>query len=196
MKPKKGRMVSVYFKKYAPKNGFYVEIGAYDGVSKNSTKILEANGWDGACIEAHPERFKKLEQNRNCRCINGAVWNNTGIVDFALMPEKKRGWDGIVKTLADRAKHYLLYAEIIEIKSYTWKDLNLPLNINYLQIDVEGAELEILKHIDFKKYNIDYICLEDNEYFHSKDTTYRDFMTSVGYTLIEELGVDTLYKKI
>jgi len=195
MKPKKGRMVSVYYNKYAPTFGYYVEIGAYDGVSKNSTKILEAQGWNGICVEAHPERFLKLEKNRTCKCVNGAIWNSTGLVDFALMPEKKRGWDGIVDALADRARNYLPQADIVKINSYTWNDINLPLHINYLQIDVEGAELEILKNIDFEKYNIDYICLEDNEYFHSKDTTYRDFMNISEYELVEELGVDTLYRK-
>jgi len=195
MKPKKGRMVSVYFEKYAPKYGFYVEIGAYDGVSKNSTQILEEHGWNGVCIEAHPERFKKLEKNRNCRCVNAAIWSKTGTVDFAIMPEKKRGWDGILETLADRARLHLSEAQISTIKSYKWEDLRTPNYIDYLQIDVEGAELEILKHIDFNQYNITYICLEDNEYYHSKDTTYRKFMSSINYELIEELGVDTLYQK-
>lgn len=196
MKPKKGRLVSIYFEKYAPTTGFYVEIGAYDGVSKNSTKILEANNWNGVCIEAHPERFKLLQKNRNCRCINCAVWNTSGTVEFAIMPIKKRGWDGIVDTLNDRAKAYLPAANIVTIDSYTWDDLKLPNTIDYLQIDVEGAELEILKTIDFTKYNIKYICLEDNEYHHSKDTSYRDYMRSMNYELIEELSVDILYRKI
>lgn len=198
MKPKKGRMVSVYFEKYAPKNGFYIEIGAYDGVSKNSTKILEAHGWNGVCVEAHPERFKKLEQNRNCRCVNCAIWCKTGTVDFAIMPEKKRGWDGIVKTLPPRAKEYLNESKIVEIKSLTWNDLNLPTHIDYLQIDVEGAELYILETIDFSKYTIDYICLEDNNYSISngKDLTYKIYMEKIGYKCVEVLHVDHLYTRV
>jgi len=195
MKPKKGRMISLYFEKYAPKNGFYVEIGAYDGVSKNSTILLEKNNWQGICIEAHPERFKLLKKNRSCKCINAALWNKSGTVDFALMPHKKRGWDGIVSTLANRAKVYLAEATIIKVNTCTLDDLKLPNHINYLQIDVEGAELEILKTIDFHRYKIDFICLEDNEYFHSKNFKYRNFMNNLGYTLVETLTVDTLYKK-
>lgn len=198
MKPKKGRMVSTYYEKYSPPMGFYVEIGAYDGISKNSTILLEKKKWTGVCIEAHPERFKKLVENRKCECINAAIWNTTGKVDFAIMPEKKRGWDGIVETLPDRAKSYLPVSQIISIKSLTWDDLKLPKNISYLQIDVEGAELHILDTINFSKYNIRHICLEDNNYHLSngQDLTYKNYMEKIGYRCVEKLGVDHLYEKI
>jgi len=178
--------------------GFYVEIGAYDGKSKNSTLSLEKSGWEGICIEAHPERFKLLNSKRKCKCLNIAIFNKNGYVDFAIMPEKKKGWDGIIETLGKEAKKYLSDCKIIKVPSKTWNNLNLPINIDYLQIDVEGAELEILKQIDFQEYNISYICIEDNRFYHSvgKDLTYRNFLESQGYVHLEQVGVDHIYKKV
>lgn len=194
-KPKKGRMASTYFRNYAPKKGFYVEIGAFDGVSKNSTVILEKNNWEGVCIEANPYAFEKLKNNRKCRCINGALYNYTGNVDFAVMPENKRGWDGIVETLQPRAKKYLDQSEIHKIPCFDFENLNLPYKINYLQIDVEGAELEILNHIDFSKYDISHICIEDNNKILFDNDEYANYMATKNYKLIYSEGVDFLYEK-
>lgn len=198
MKIRKTRMINLYQQRYAPDHGFYVEIGAFDGVSKNSTINLENAGWDGVCIEAHPKRFEILKENRKCRCINAAIWNETGEIDFAIMPPGKEGWDGIVETLPERAKRLLHKSEIIKIKSYVWDDLLTPKNVDYLQLDVEGAELHVLDCIDFNQYQIDYICLEDNNYFLSngKDLTYKKYMINRGYMLVEELGVDCLYSRL
>ena len=52
------------------KNGFFVDIGAHDGISINNTKLLEDLGWDGICIEPHPKVFQRLLLNRNCKKVN------------------------------------------------------------------------------------------------------------------------------
>ena len=44
--------------------GYFVEIGAFEGAKKNSTRILENKGWQGVCVEPTPESFQKLIQNR------------------------------------------------------------------------------------------------------------------------------------
>lgn len=195
-KPKKNRMASNYFKKYAPKIGFYIEIGAFDGLSKNSTIILEKNGWDGVCIEANPYVFEKLKNNRNCRCIHGALYNRNGFIDFAIMPENKKGWDGIVETLQPRAKKYLDRSEILKIPCFDFESCDLPNKIDYLQIDVEGAELEILEQIDLDRYYITHICIEDNNKILYNNNDYTNYMLKKNYKLIDSEGVDFLYEKI
>ncbi len=56
-------------------NGFFVDIGAYDGIAISNTKLLEDIGWDGICIEPHPKVYERLVKNRTCKKINCALWN-------------------------------------------------------------------------------------------------------------------------
>jgi FkbM family methyltransferase len=190
----------------SPLPGFYVEIGAWDGRKKNSTIVLEKAGWDGVAIEASPPSFELLKNNRKCRCLNVAVYNHDGEVDYALFPDRPE-WNGIIETYKEphiallESKNPTLNtrtsapAEIVKIKCMQWSSLNLPNHIDYLQIDTEGSEMAIMNCIDWKSTTISYICLEDNN-FEKGDMTYTNYMTSLGYEVIASQGVDFLWKKI
>jgi|LauGreDrversion4_2_1035121.scaffolds.fasta_scaffold338200_2 FkbM family methyltransferase len=187
------------------KPGFYVEIGAWDGRKKNSTIVLEKAGWDGVAIEASPPSFELLKNNRRCRCLNVAVYDHDGEVEFAMFPDRPE-WNGIIETYGDSHKELLnsanpsigsrssAPASIIKIPCKKWSSLELPSHIDYLQVDVEGAELSILNCIDWDTTTISYICLEDNNY-EKGDMTYTRYMESLGYESIARQNVDFLWKK-
>jgi len=203
---KEPRLTRIFFDTvWKEEPGFYVEIGAWDGRKKNSTIILEKASWDGVCIEASPLSYEQLVKNRTCRCINVAVYDHDGEVDYALFPDRPE-WNGIVESY-DALHRELLEnpfptignctsapATIIKIQCKSWNSLDLPAHIDYLQIDVEGAELAILNCIDWSKQTISYICLEDNAN-QNGDSTYYDYMTNLGYTCIKTQGVDFLWYK-
>jgi FkbM family methyltransferase len=176
--------------------GFYVELGAWDGWKKNSTIILEQTGWDGVCIEPTPESFTKLIEARKCRCINIAVYNKNGIEKFTKFKDGSAS-NGLYDTHSPLHKEVYETRDIefIEVETVTWDKLELPAHIDYLQLDTEGSELEILKSIDWDTQSISYICLEDNMLDFSNDKTYSNFMTSIGYTCILSQGVDYLWHK-
>jgi FkbM family methyltransferase len=176
--------------------GFYVELGAWDGWKKNSTIILEQTGWDGVCIEPTPESFTKLIEARKCRCINIAVYNKNGIEKFTKFKDGSAS-NGLYDTHSPLHKEVYETRDIefIEVETVTWDKLELPAHIDYLQLDTEGSELEILKSIDWNTQSISYICLEDNMLDFSNDKTYSNFMTSIGYTCILSQGVDYLWHK-
>ena len=148
---KEPRLSRIFFDTIWKENpGFYVEIGAWDGRKKNSTIILENAGWDGVCIEASPPSYEQLIQNRKCRCMNVAVYDHDGEVDYALFPDRPE-WNGIVESY-DELHRKLLESSSSTVDTYTssqvnvvklscksWNSLELPLHIDYLQIDVEGA---------------------------------------------------------
>jgi len=193
---KEPRISRVFFDtvwKKAP--GFYVEIGAWDGRKKNSTVILEQAGWDGVCIEASPPSYQQLISNRKCRCLNVAVYDHDGEIDYALFPDRPE-WNGIVESY-DKLHQQLLDSrpsEIIKISCKSWNSLELPEHIDYLQIDTEGSELAILNCIDWSRQTISYICLEDNAN-QDGDLTYYNYMVGLGYTCIHKHGVDFLWHK-
>jgi hypothetical protein len=63
------------------KNGFFIEIGASDGIQLSNTHLLETQyNWKGICCEPIPFHYEKLVVNRpNSICINEAVYNQTGL---------------------------------------------------------------------------------------------------------------------
>lgn len=205
---KEPRLTYTFFDKIWKNNppGFYVEIGAWDGRKKNSTIVMEQAGWDGVCIEASPPSYEQLIQNRKCRCLNVAVYDREGEVDYALFPDRPE-WNGIIETYNEvhqklleskepRLKSRISAAAIIQkVPCKPWASLDLPNHIDYLQIDTEGSEIAIMNCIDWLSTTISYICLEDNNH-QLGDTTYTDYMTNLGYEAIARQGVDFLWKKI
>lgn len=56
------------------RQGFFVDIGAHDGISFSNTYFLESvMNWDGIAIEPIPEIFERLKKNRKCHLINGCI---------------------------------------------------------------------------------------------------------------------------
>jgi FkbM family methyltransferase len=189
------RMTSI-FKDAIWKNktpGFYAEIGAFDGRKKNSTIILEQAGWDGICVEPTPSSYAQLIKNRKCRCENVAIWKDSTVKEFAVY-DNDPAWNGIVETLDQYHIDRFDQAKTITVPTKSWSDLFLPAHIDYLQIDVEGAELEIMNCIDWSKQKISYICMEDNG---SKEgnLTYYNYMLDLGYQCIVQQHVDYLWFK-
>ena len=153
---------------------------------------------------ANPEIFETLKSNRSALCLNLALYNSTGDVDFAIFPDQPE-WNGIIETFDNlhlellesdqpRIKNKASRKAIIKkIKTSTWNDLPLPYHIDYCQIDVEGAELKILETIDWNNFHITYICIEDWGYL-KQDFSYNKFLISKNYELIDQNHADFLYK--
>jgi len=162
-----------FFKGY--KNGFYVDVGAHDGVDGNNTLYFEKNNnWRGINIEPIKKVFDSLVNNRpNDTNINCAICNNNGETDFYLNEGYTEMLSGIKDNYDERHFKRLISENIINfgtmqiIKVITKKletifDENNISHINYLSIDVEGAEFEVIKSINFDKVFIDIIGFENN----------------------------------
>jgi FkbM family methyltransferase len=185
--------------------GFFLDIGAHDGLDINNTVFFERElGWKGICIEPMKNRFDSLVKNRNCICINGCVSNIEGEEDFIIFPEYTDMLSGLAKTFDEKIKN-LVDSKIkeqnndssktIKVKSFILNNILEEYKINHIDfvsLDTEGAELSILETIDFEKINIDFFTIENNNY----DNKIKKFMKSKGYKLIEVLNCDELYKKI
>lgn len=176
---------------YNINKGYFVDIGAHNGVTFSNSKFFEELGWDGVCIEANPNIFGELQKNRKCECVNKALSNKQGKFPFV----EAQGEDmlsGLVDELDEKSYKKIKDKHIIEVDCDLFSNVVLQKNINFLSLDTEGSELSILKTIDFNYYNIDIISVENNEC----TTDIYDFMLNLPYHFITKLGVDELYKKI
>ena len=141
-------------------NGTFLDIGAYDGVHLSNSYYFEKyKNWTGVCVEPNPKIYKQLAENRNCICLNAAVSEKDGKMDYLNIPglEPLNGlidkYD--VRHMAridrDMKKEGLTEKEVIEVDTINITDKLLSLGydtIDYCNIDTEGGELSILKTID------------------------------------------------
>ena len=141
--------------------GYFLDIGAHDGVVFSNTYLLETKyNWSGILIEANPISFRKLNSNRIALCLNVVLDRAEGEVDFAL-----KGYMGriIENDVNDKGSKKSSSNQIkLKTKSlnYILKKYRAPDIIDYLSIDVEGAEEKILKEFNFQKYIFRCITIE------------------------------------
>ena len=142
------------------KYGFFIECGAYTGAKKSNTFILEKfYKWNGICIEPNPNYFKKLKLIRGCHCFNECISGEEKIVDFLCY--KTTG--GIISDYTDnkisKINSLKMNSETYEIIKMKTKKLDqildeceAPKTIDFLSLDVEGSETDIMINFPFNKY--------------------------------------------
>jgi FkbM family methyltransferase len=173
----------IYGEVFAEKrNGYFLDIGAHDGVTLSNTYILESRyKWTGICIEANPITFSHLKKNRCSLCLNYCLDHSEGEVNFILAGTV----GGIVDQDVDNKVSDATSDKVIKLKTRTLisvlEDYNVPGIIDYLSIDVEGAEERILSGFDFQKYTFKSITIE------RPTKLLRDLFNVQGYILIKEI---------
>jgi FkbM family methyltransferase len=161
------------FKGY--KNGVFFDVGAHDGISINNTLFFEkTHNWSGVNIEPIGEVYNKLVINRpNSLNIKVAICDTDGEKEFILAKGYSEMISGLknnydsrhIDRLNRELKQYGGSSQNIIVKTKkieTICDENNIKHINYLSIDVEGAEFDVIKSINFDKVFIDVIGFENN----------------------------------
>ena len=183
-------------------DGVFVDVGAHDGIAINNTYFLEKElGWTGICIEPNPTVFENLKKNRSCLCIQACAAAQEGVVKFIQAKGYTEMLSGMVHTFDPR--HLTRLKREITQHGGSYSIIDVPaLNLNtilkehgffhidFLSIDVEGGEFEILKTIDFGTVDVSVICIENNY----NDNRQRQFLNSKGFQLVAILGgTDEIY---
>ena len=170
------------------RRGFFVEIGAYDGVTFSNTYFLEAAGWNGILVEANPSRFQECRKQRpHSRCVQGAVVGKraNGAVKL-VVPAGEDGLDTLsyVQTTAEHRRRVSQLARVlhaIEIPSLTMDELLEAHNasVQLVSIDVEGGELSVLQGMDITRWHPELLIVEDNT--EGKDPSIGNYLQRFGY---------------
>jgi FkbM family methyltransferase len=172
------------------RGGFFVEFGATDGVLLSNTWLLESEfGWQGICAEPNPTFFEQLKANRKCTVSKACIAGQTGKeVDFIFAD----AYGGLAQYAGDdmHAASRKAYAETGFIGKVTTISLHdflvehgAPRDIDYLSIDTEGSELEILAAFPFSDWNIRLLTVEHN--FTPQRAEIRTLLVRYGYRCVE-----------
>jgi FkbM family methyltransferase len=150
----------------ASKSGYFVEFGATDGLSHSNTKLLEDAGWSGILCEPARIWHSNLHANRNQQIDTRCVSTESGHI--VVFNETSAAELSTVDSYSDSDHHGPLRTEGIkyEVETISLSDLlnfhNAPTRINYLSIDTEGSEFDILSSFDFTEFEIEFISVEHN----------------------------------
>jgi hypothetical protein len=166
-------------------NGFFIELGASDGDYLSNTYFFEKTlNWNGICIEPNPVFHKALRENRACHICTNCVSNRDDMeVAFASC--------GHASGVTSTAGPFTNSSHTIQVRTSTMKTIleryNAPKLINYLSLDVEGHEYEILQTFPFDDYTIECITVEHNEPHVGPDMRMkiRTILESKGYRFIK-----------
>lgn len=188
-------------------SGIFVEIGAYDGISYSNTYFFEKYlSWSGICIEPLKREFAKLQKNRNCICLNECISSkNEKVIFYELTGGDK--WTkyccGILKyypkqfkkIIKDEIMSFSGEAKLYSLNTATISEVCLKNNIkkiDYLSLDVEGAELEILSDEKFSELEIEIISVENLGFTSHMKTS----MRNLGFEFVQKIGFDEIYRRI
>lgn len=186
-----GQDIWVYKEVFQNKrNGFFVDLGSADGLTLNNTFLLEARfNWKGICIEANPDYFKWLKKFRKVKCINICVDEITRTVIF-----KKDGLTSKMQLIEHSEKEdtYNEKDALIKIKTETLENIfdknKVPHIIDYLSVDIEGAEYLALKNFPFGKYSFKCITIE------RPNEELKRILNREGYLTVKEIpDLDVFY---
>jgi len=143
------------------KEGYFIELGACDGIYFSNTLFFEKYlGWNGICIEPNDNYIESLYRNRSCNISNELIYSEEGHeVDFSLC-------ESTSSIVDQNIGPFTKINRIVKKKTKTLMNIlnefNAPSIIDYLSLDVEGQEYNILKTFPFDKYKFRCITVEHN----------------------------------
>lgn len=170
-------------------NGFFVEAGALNGLFMSNTKILEDLGWKGILIEPSPKAYKKCKENRKCLVEPCALVSKDYKEEWVAGDFFFDGEDGLGAWSGIHRNAYGIRSAV-KVPALTLQrilDYYGIKKVDFLSLDVEGYEPEVLEGIDFDKTDITYILIEvnTNDYsLHGMET----YLDQFGYKNIANLS--------
>mmetsp|Transcript_11797 Transcript_11797/g.30107 ORF Transcript_11797/g.30107 Transcript_11797/m.30107 type:complete len:219 (-) Transcript_11797:15-671(-) len=177
------------------RGGFFVELGAGDGVDLSNTLALERHlDWGGICIEPSPQ-FQMLRRNRRCVCDPSCVGGGDGDVVTFLVDHKygqHNHFSGIKELINCHQPQGLEYQMRTKTLASVLQQHNAPRVMDYLSLDTEGSELAILSSFPFDSFT--FLCMTvEHNFQHAHRQGIRDVLTANGYVLAEERQWDDFY---
>lgn len=188
------------------KQGYFVEIGAANGYELSSCYALEKElDWDGVAVEPNSEFFKECKIHRK-NALNACVYTYDGTVEYTeckgriegnpLTLGDSTGLSGITTHLREyHSEYHNSHGVVVDKQSISpttlLKSYNAPLVIDYVGLDTEGSEFEILNAWPWNDYIVRLISVEAD---HIDANIVTDFLNTKGYTKVKNPYCEQQYE--
>ncbi|CAC5382438.1 unnamed protein product [Mytilus coruscus] len=166
------------------RGGFFVECGALDGETRSNTLIFERlRSWNGLLIEADPSNYKLAKnKNRKAFTINACL----SVYPYPVKMQFKKNFS-VGKLLQDQN---LKGKNIVDVQCFPFYSIMKALNVthvDFFSLDVEGAELQVLRTIPFGKIDIDMMTVEF-KHVPGGETQLKNFVEKNGYSSLIKMS--------
>lgn len=186
------------------RNGRYLDVGAHEGVAASNTYFFEKElGWTGICFEPNKKCFDILVEKRpGSICLNKCAYSSSGKVKFNRIEGYAECLSGIVDNYDERHVNRINSElanmggaqSIVEVDAVTITEVCDEYNMHhfdFMSLDVEGGEYDVLKGIDFSKVKIDVIVIENN--YPDKFEHIQKLLVENGYVYVGNSCIDCFF---
>jgi FkbM family methyltransferase len=182
------------------RDGYFVELGANDGISQSNTLYFERErNWRGVLVEPVPHNYLRCRANRSSRtrvfcnaCTSFDYEGRFVEIAYSNLMSSPLGLESDVPEPVEHAREGKQYLDAAE-EVFTFGAIARPLNdllieaeapamIDLLSLDVEGAEIAVLKGIDHTRFRFKYLCIESRG-----RAKLEDYLRQNGYEFFEQL---------
>lgn len=180
-------------------SGVCVEVGANDGIFGSTSLFFEKLGWECVLVEPNPALCKDLRKVRKARVYEYAASNKSGTAILHIVEGAVRA-DGLSTISVDkesheRIKNHGFVSKPVEVRTIALdsilEDARLSGDIDFISIDVEGHEYEVLQGFSIEKWRPGILLVEDNSYF--ENNLISSYLADFGYVRFLRTGVNDWY---
>lgn len=180
------------------KLGTYLDIGAYDPEVFSNTRALYELGWRGVLVEPADMNFdvlkKYFEKDNAMQLVKICIGTYNGEIEFmdsggdaisTTVPSHAKIWaDGYGTKYTTRKSPICTFETLLENSLYN--------NFDFVSIDTEGTNFEILSQIDFNSISCRLVCVENNG---KEEPKYVGYMQRQGFRLLHKNGENLIFGK-
>lgn len=191
-------------------DGFFVELGANDGMTQSNSYHFELKrSWKGVLVEPSPHNYIDCLALRGSKskvfcnaCVSFDFKEKFVEIVYSDLMSIARGLENDIVDIDQHARNGITFLSKNE-SLFTFGAVARPLQdilitagapkvIDFLSLDVEGAEIEVLKGIDFTDFTFKYMLIECRDF-----KKLSEFLNDKGYKFVTKLGVhDYLFSSI
>lgn len=179
------------------RDGYFLDFGAFDGVTISNTLYLERElGWSGICVEPNPRYFRELCESRRSVNVNAALWPEPRL---SVQLCDAHGLSSL-EQFVDHDSNAEIRADIslgmVAVDTVNPAELiarfDAPEYVEYLSLDTEGSECDILEAIDFAACKVALLTVEHNHHEENKARA-RGLLEPLGYRVLQNRNDDWFY---
>jgi FkbM family methyltransferase len=179
--------------------GTCVEVGANDGINDSNSYHFEKLGWKCILVEPNAELCREIRASRQAQLFECAASNEGGMATLSVAEGAERAHGvSTIRTDADaldRIRSYGFVPRQVQVSRRTLDDIlteaGAGRRFEFLSVDVEGHELEVLQGLDLSKWRPRVVIAEDNSLF--RDAAVRELLRTHGYVPFRRTGVNDWY---
>jgi len=180
------------------RSGFFVEVGAYDGVNLSNTYHFEQSGWTGILVEPDPEMAARCRRarprSRTFECAVGAPESKGEISFFRVAGGEAYSTTSLTAAHRERLDRLGLRWHEVRVAVRTLDSIleeASPSQVDFVSIDVEGGEMAVLGGFDLRRWKPAVVIVETNA--PARDPAVRKYFVANGYAYHHSIDVNDFY---